>query len=78
MTIAFAHGRFNILNTVIQFPFIGGLAWLVTKLIPGEDTIIEYKPKHLDPIFIQQSSSLALDQAKKEVITNGRVCLSWA
>lgn len=71
MTLAFAHGSFNIANTIIQFPFIGVLAWIVTKMIPGEDTIIEYKPKHLDPIFIQQSSSLALDQSKAEVIRMG-------
>ncbi|MBP1950909.1 Na/Pi cotransporter family protein [Virgibacillus litoralis] len=71
MTIAFAHGSFNLVNTLVQFPFIAGLAWLVTKIIPGEDTIVEYKPKHLDPIFIQQSSSLALNQAKAEVIHMG-------
>ncbi|WP_067730440.1 Na/Pi cotransporter family protein [Oceanobacillus damuensis] len=71
MTIAFAHGSFNVMNTIIQFPFIGALAWLVTKMIPGQDTLIEYKPKHLDPIFIQQSSALALDQAKSEVIRMG-------
>lgn len=71
MTIAFAHGNFNIMNTVIQFPFIGALAWIVTKFVPGEDAIIEYKPKHLDPIFIQQSSTLALEQAKSEIIRMG-------
>ncbi|MEC5422242.1 Na/Pi cotransporter family protein [Virgibacillus sp. C22-A2] len=71
MTIAFGHGSFNIVNTIIQFPFIGALAWLVTRIIPGEDVIVEYKPKHLDPIFIQQSSTLALDQAKAEVIRMG-------
>ncbi|MFZ3578619.1 Na/Pi cotransporter family protein [Virgibacillus sp. DJP39] len=71
MTLAYAHGSFNIVNTLIQFPFIGALAWLVTKIIPGEDVTIEYKPKHLDPIFIQQSSTLALDQAKAEVIRMG-------
>ncbi|WP_042223443.1 Na/Pi cotransporter family protein [Oceanobacillus manasiensis] len=71
MTIAFAHGTFNITNTIVQFPFIGALAWLVTRIIPGEDTVVEYKPKHLDPIFIQQSSTLALDQAKAEVIRMG-------
>ncbi len=71
MTIAFAHGSFNLFNTIIQFPFIGLLAWIVTKLIPGKDTTIEYKPKHLDPIFIQQSSALALDQAKAEVVRMG-------
>ncbi|WP_099158520.1 Na/Pi cotransporter family protein [Virgibacillus ndiopensis] len=71
MTIAFAHGSFNLANTIIQFPFIGALAWIVTKIIPGEDAIVEYKPKHLDPIFIQQSSTLALDQAKAEIIRMG-------
>lgn len=71
MTIAFAHGSFNIANTIIQFPFIGALAWVVTKIIPGEDVTIEYKPKHLDPIFIQQSPTVALDQAKSEIIRMG-------
>ena len=71
MTLAFAHGSFNILNTVIQFPFIGALAWLAVKVIPGEDVIVKYKPQHLDPIFIQQSTPLALDQAKAEIIGMG-------
>jgi len=71
MTIAFAHGSFNTINTIIQLPFIGALAWLVTKLIPGEDTVIEYKPQHLDPLVINKSSSLALEQAKSEVVRMG-------
>lgn len=71
MTLAFAHGSYNISNTIIQFPFIATLAWFVTKLIPGEDTAIEFTPKYLDPIFIQQSSALALGQAKSEVIRMG-------
>ncbi|MDQ0161332.1 Na/Pi cotransporter family protein [Aeribacillus alveayuensis] len=72
MTIAFAHGIFNTTNTLIQAPFIGGLAWLVTKIIPGEDLAIEYKPKHLDPLFIEQSPSIALGQAKEEVLRMGK------
>ncbi|WP_243386313.1 Na/Pi cotransporter family protein [Bacillus kexueae] len=71
MTIAFAHGIFNTTNTLIQAPFIAGLAWLVTKIIPGEDFAIEYKPKHLDPIFVEQSPSIALGQAKEEVLRMG-------
>ncbi|WP_082233820.1 Na/Pi cotransporter family protein [Halobacillus massiliensis] len=71
MTIAFAHGSFNIANTVVQFPFIAGIAWVVMRVVPGEDSVIEYKPQHLDPIFIEQSPSLALDQAKEEVIRMG-------
>lgn len=71
MTIAFAHGSFNLANVIIQFPFIGLLALIVTKIIPGEDAIVEYKAKHLDPIFIEQSPSLALGQAKEEVLRMG-------
>ncbi|MFK2824374.1 Na/Pi cotransporter family protein [Bacillus sp. B190/17] len=72
MVIAFAHGTFNITNTIIQLPFVGVLAMIVTRLIPGEDTVIEYKAKHLDPIFIEQSPSIALGQAKEEVIRMGQ------
>src|SRR5690625_551769 len=75
MTIAFAHGSYNIANTIILFPFIGVFAWLVTKIIPGEDVTIEYKAKHLDPIFIQQSSTIALSQAKAEVLRMGDYCV---
>jgi phosphate:Na+ symporter len=71
MQIAFAHGSFNVANTIIQFPLIGAWAWLVTKLIPGEDVTIEYRPKHLDYHFIQQSPSVAIGQAKEEVIRMG-------
>lgn len=72
MTIAFAHGTFNVTNTIIQFPFIAGLAYIVTKLIPGEDSIIEYKTQHLDPIFIEQSPAIALGSAQEEVIRMGK------
>ncbi|QUW22244.1 Na/Pi cotransporter family protein [Sporosarcina sp. Marseille-Q4063] len=71
MQIAFAHGSFNVANTIIQFPLIGAWAWLVTKLIPGEDVTIEYRPKHLDYHFIQQSPAVAIGQAKEEVIRMG-------
>jgi phosphate:Na+ symporter len=68
LTIAFAHGTFNLTNTIIQFPFIALLAVLVTKLVPGEDSSIEYKPKHLDMVFIERSPSIALGQARAEVV----------
>jgi phosphate:Na+ symporter len=71
MTIAFAHGAFNLTNTIIQFPFIGLLAIIVTKLIPGDDALVDYKAKHLDPMFIEQSPSIALGQAKEEVLRMG-------
>jgi phosphate:Na+ symporter len=71
MVIAFAHGIFNTSNTLIQLPFVGILALIVTKLIPGKDSVVDYKATHLDPLFIQQSPSIALGQAKEEVLRMG-------
>ncbi|PEE20866.1 sodium:phosphate symporter [Bacillus toyonensis] len=68
MTIAFAHGTFSVTNTIIQFPFIAVLAWIVTKIIRGEDASINFKPQHLNPIFIEQSPAIALTEAQKEII----------
>ncbi len=68
MTIAFAHGIFNVTNMLIQLPFIGVLAYIVTRMIPSSEEEIDYQAKHLDPLFIQQSPSIALDQAKLETL----------
>jgi phosphate:Na+ symporter len=71
MTIAFSHGAFNVTNTIIQFPFIGVLAYLVTKLIPGEDEVVKYEPLYLDENLITQAPSIALGNAKKELLHLG-------
>ena len=71
MTIAFAHGTFNITNTILQFPFIGALAFVVTKLIPGEDEVVKYEPLYLDQQLIKQAPSIALGNAKKELLHLG-------
>jgi len=71
MQIAFAHGSFNVVNTIIQLPFVAVIAYIVTKIVPGEDTAIEYSPKHLDRSLIETSPSIALGQAKEEVLRMG-------
>ena len=71
MTIAFSHGAFNITNTILQFPLIGFLAYIVTKLIPGEDEVVKYEPLYLDKILIKQAPALALGNAKKELLHLG-------
>lgn len=68
MTIAFAHGTFNITNTVIQFPFIGALAYIVTKIIPGEDEVVKYEALYLDRGLITSAPSIALGNAKRELV----------
>ena len=62
---------FNITNTILQFPLIGFLAYVVTKLIPGEDEVVKYEPLYLDKILIKQAPSLALGNAKKELLHLG-------
>ena len=76
MTIAFAHGIFNSTNTIILLPFVSVLAFIVTKLIPGKDTLWSFQPKHLNPIFIEQSPIIALGQAKEEVLHMGEMAVS--
>ncbi|AXF57797.1 Na/Pi cotransporter family protein [Salicibibacter kimchii] len=68
MTIAVSHGVFNVANLLIQVSFIGVLATIVTKLIPGKGTEIDHKAKHLDPSFIQRAPAIALGQARSEVL----------
>ncbi|KGR80245.1 sodium-dependent phosphate transporter [Ureibacillus manganicus DSM 26584] len=71
MQIAFAHGTFNVLNTIIQLPFVAAIAYIVTKIVPGEDKTIEYSPKYIDRSLIETSPSIALGQAKEEVVRMG-------
>lgn len=75
MQIAMAHGSFNILNTMIQLPFISLLVALVTKMIPGNGRDIDLAAKHLDPAFIDSSPAIALGQAKEEVLRMGDYAL---
>lgn len=75
MQIAIAHGSFNIISMMIQLPFIGGLAALVTKIVPGRDSNIDVTTKHLDPSFIDSSPAIALGQAKEEVLRMGEHAL---
>jgi phosphate:Na+ symporter len=71
MTIAFAHGIFNVSNTIVQFPFIGALAWIVTKIIPGEEKYVDMTVQHLNPKLLEHSPSVALGQAKEEILRMG-------
>ncbi|SOC11597.1 phosphate:Na+ symporter [Ureibacillus xyleni] len=76
MQIAFAHGTFNLVNTMIQLPFIGAIVYIVTKMVPGEDRVLEFSPKHLDVSLIEQSPSIALNQVKQEVVRMGEFAVN--
>ncbi len=73
MTISFAHMGFNIINTFIFFWFINQLVWLVTKLIRGDDGMIEVDVDHLQDDLIKEAPTLALESAKIVVLNMGKV-----
>ena len=75
MQIAFAHGTFNVANTLIQLPFIGLWAYLVTKLLPEREKKSDKIALYLDETLIEKSPSIAIGQAKKEVIHMGNLSL---
>src|SRR4051812_47343963 len=75
MAIAFAHIIFNVTSSLILLPFIDVLASIITRLVPGKDSIVEYRTLHLDPIFIEQSPAIALGQAKEEIVHMGKFAI---
>lgn len=76
MTIAVSHGIFNITNTLIQLPFVAGLAWIVTKLVPGKDSADDYKPQHLNKDLVYHAPGVALQETQKELQNVGQIVLS--
>ena len=69
MTIAFSHGTFNAVTTVLLFPFIGALEYIVVKLIKEKKEVEKdvYTVKYLDPMLMG-TPSIALGQVKLELI----------
>ncbi|HDC9076738.1 TPA: Na/Pi cotransporter family protein [Staphylococcus aureus] len=76
MTIAVSHGIFNITNTLIQLPFVAGLAWIVTKLVPGKDISDDYKPQHLNKDLVYHAPGVALQETQKELQNVGQIVLT--
>lgn len=76
MVIAFAHGSFNVTNTLIQLPFIFALAWIVTKIIPGDDIHEKFQPRILDKNLINRAPSFALQEAQDEIQHLGHMSYS--
>ncbi len=77
MQIAFAHGTFNVVNTLIQLPFVGVWAYLVTRLIPeAKEKPSSKQSLYLDEAMITKSPAIAIGQARKEVIHMGELSIA--
>lgn len=68
--IANAHTSFNIMNTLVWLPFVGFLAWLVMKFLPGEEPMVERGPKYLDK-HVLDNPAVVLDLSTKELVRMG-------
>ncbi len=71
--IANAHTFFNMATTLILFPLLPYFVKIVTSLVPGEDVVIELKPKYLDNRMIHTPA--ALISAQKEAVRMGELAL---
>ena len=74
LTIAFAHASFNFVNTLLLFPFIGVLEYVVTVLIKSDKNEDEYKTNYLDYTLLI-TPSIALGQVKQEMILMSELAL---
>ena len=75
LQIAQTHLVFNLSNTLIQLPFVGLIAFLVTKIIPDskkEKMIDRSKAIYIDKRFLV-NPSVALAQATRETLRMGEM-----
>ena len=64
-----------LLMFLLFLPFVDVFVRIVTQLIPGKESLVQYRTRHLDPIFIEQSSAIALGQAKEEIVHMGNFAI---
>jgi len=65
--IANTHTLFNVLNTIVWIPFVGVMANIVTRVIPGDDTTIKRGLFYLDERMIE-TPGVIMEQVNNEVI----------
>ena len=73
LTISFAHMGFNIIATIIFFFLIKQLVWMVTKIIKGDDTVMDVNVDTLTDELILEAPVLALESAKLVVYNMGKL-----
>ncbi len=76
MTLSFAHIFFNLLNTFIMFFFITQLVKVAKRVIPGEDMDDLANVDNLQERLIKDSPPLALESAKKVVMSMGDIVIT--
>ena len=70
--ISVVHTVFNILNTLLLFPFAGTLVFLAEHIIGGTDAESEGELLHLDDRILE-TPTFAIENATKEVVRMGQL-----
>ena len=70
--IANAHTFFNLLVAIPLIPCVAGLAWIVTRLVPGREHAERAQPEYLGEQFLR-IPPIALQQARRELMRMGRM-----
>ncbi|MDF2878499.1 MAG: Na/Pi cotransporter family protein, partial [Clostridia bacterium] len=72
--ISIVHTTFNIVCTIMLFPFAGGLVSLAEKIIAGKEEVSEGELQHLDERILE-TPSFAVGNAIKEVVRMGNMSI---
>ncbi|MDF2615231.1 MAG: Na/Pi cotransporter family protein, partial [Clostridia bacterium] len=72
--ISIIHTTFNVLNTIILFPFAGSLVYFAEKIISGKEDASEGELQHLDERILE-TPSFAVGNAIKEVVRMGSMSI---
>ncbi len=70
--ISIVHTIFNILNTLLLFPFADKIVFLAEHLVGGEDKVSEAEPLHLDNRILE-TPSFAIQNVIKEIVRMGEM-----
>ena len=65
--IAASHTLFNVVGMAIFVPLAGQMAQLVTRLVPGETSVVAVEPQYLEEHLLE-NPPIALEQARREVV----------
>ncbi|MDW7674929.1 MAG: Na/Pi cotransporter family protein [Bacillota bacterium] len=70
--IANGHTIFNVVNTIIILPFISQFVNLITRIVPGQEVVIERGAKYLDKRMLN-TPAVAIGSSIKEMIRMGNL-----
>lgn len=76
LQLAIAHGIFNIVTTIVFFPFINKIVIVIQKIFPSRHHELQMDLSELDPNVVQLFPCHALAIAKNKIIEMGNLAVT--